>query len=224
MNKDSSPWITLARIVRPQGRHGEVIAELWTDFPEKFAERKQVFLARPQPADASLQNEEALAPKPAEIVDFRVSGLRVVLHFAGVHSIEAAETLRDYEVVIRESERAPLEADAAYISDLIGCEVFDHGQPVGRVVQVDREASSVDLLVIEGEDGALAEIPFVKAFLLELDVAGRRIAMQLPEGLLTVNARKLQEPQEAGKRGDKARRKASAAQANPAAQANKDAL
>lgn len=190
MNTDSSSWISLARIVRPQGRHGEVVAELWTDFPERFADRKQVFLAPPARVSTSGTAQLSVGPKPAEIVDFRLSGARIVLHFAGVDSIEAADALRDYEVVIEESERAPLDEDAAYISDLIGCEVFDADQPVGRIVKVDREASHVDLLVVEREDGSVAEIPFVQAFLVKLDVRARRIAMQLPEGLLAINVRK----------------------------------
>jgi 16S rRNA processing protein RimM len=178
----ASPWVTLAHIVRPQGRRGEVIAELLTDFPEKFAERRHVFLTRNAEADP--------APRQVELAGYRLAGSRVVLHFAGIDSIDEAETLRGFDVVIPESERAPLDADAAYISDLIGCEVRDaaSGAPIGTVQDVDREASHVDLLVVERGAGLRAEIPFVKAFLVKLDTAGKRIEMRLPEGLLDINA------------------------------------
>lgn len=177
----SSAWITLAHVVRPQGRRGEVIAELLTDFPEKFAERKRVFVAR--------EEEIASAPREMELADYRLMQNRVVLHFTGVDSIEAAETLRGYDVVIPESERAPLEDDAAYISDLIGCEVWDaaSGRRIGVVCDVDREATNVDLLVVEQDGGRTAEIPFVKDFLVKLDVTGQRIEMRLPDGLLDIN-------------------------------------
>jgi 16S rRNA processing protein RimM len=178
----SSPWVTLAHIVRPQGRRGEVIAELLTDFPEKFAERRHVFLTRDAASDT--------APREVELTGYRLAQNRVVLHFAGIDSIDAAETLRGLDVVIPESDRAPLDEDAAYISDLVGCEVWDEaaGQRVGIVQDVDRQASHVDLLVVDCENGQRAEIPFVKAFLVKLDTAGKRITMRLPEGLLEINA------------------------------------
>ncbi len=178
----SSPWVTLAHVVRPQGRRGEVIAELLTDFPEKFSERRHVFLTR----DAASET----APREMELTGYRLAHNRVVLHFAGIDSIDAAEALRGYDVVIPESERAPLDEDAAYISDLIGCEVWDaaSGERIGAVQSVDREASHVDLLVVERDGGQRAEIPFVKAFLAKLDVPGKRIEMRLPEGLLEINA------------------------------------
>lgn len=178
----SSPWVTLAHIVRPQGRRGEVIAELLTDFPEKFAERPHVFVTRDAASDP--------APRQVELTGYRLAQNRVVLHFAGIDSIDAAETLRGLDVVIPESERAPLDEDAAYISDLIGCEIWDEsrGQRVGVVEDVDRQASHVDLLVVACENGQRAEIPFVKAFLVELNTAGKRITMRLPEGLLEINA------------------------------------
>ena len=178
----TSPWVTLAHIVRPQGRRGEVIAELLTDFPEKFAERRHVFLTRDAASDA--------APREMELAGYRLAHNRVVLHFAGIDSIDAAEMLRGLDVVIPESERAPLDQDAAYISDLIGCDVWDEaaGQRVGIVQDVDRQASHVDLLVVDCENGQRAEIPFVKAFLVKLDTTGKRITMRLPEGLLEINA------------------------------------
>jgi 16S rRNA processing protein RimM len=178
----SSLWITLAHVVRPQGRRGEVIAELLTDFPEKFAERRHVFLTRDAASDA--------APRQVELTGYRLAQNRVVLHFAGFDSIDAAETLRGFDVVIPESERAALDEDAAYISDLIGCEVWDQasGKHVGVVQDVDRQASHVDLLVVGCENGQRAEIPFVKAFLVKLDTTGKRMDMRLPEGLLEINA------------------------------------
>ncbi|MGC8550509.1 MAG: ribosome maturation factor RimM [Acidobacteriaceae bacterium] len=180
-----SPWVTLAHIVRPQGRRGEVIADLLTDFPEKFAERRRLFLA---PANGKTE------PRPVELEDFRLMYNRVVLKFSGTDSITDAETLRGLDVVIPAEERAPLDPDAAYIDDLIGCSVYDHagGEPrlIGSIIDVDRMATASDLLVVRREDNPdlTVDIPFVKAMLLNLDVPNRRIDMRLPEGLLDLNA------------------------------------
>jgi 16S rRNA processing protein RimM len=180
-----SPWVTLAHIVRPQGRRGEVIADLLTDFPEKFAERRRLFLAT-----ANGKTE----PRPVELEDFRLMHNRVVLKFSGTDSITDAETLRSLDVVIPVEERAPLDPDAAYIDDLIGCSVYDHasGEPqlIGSVIDVDRQSTASDLLVVrrEGNPDLTVDIPFVKAMLLCLDVPNRRIDMRLPDGLLELNA------------------------------------
>lgn len=180
-----SPWVTLAHIVRPQGRRGEVIADLLTDFPEKFAERRRLFLA---PANGKTE------PRPVELEDFRLMHARVVLKFSGTDSITDAETLRGLDVVIPVEERAPLDPDAAYIDDLLGCSVYDHaaGEPrlIGSIIDVDRLTTASDLLVVRREDNPdlTVDIPFVKAMLLHLDVPNRRIDMRLPEGLLDLNA------------------------------------
>lgn len=181
----ATPWVTLAHIVRPQGRRGEVIADLLTDFPEKFADRKRLFLV-PQ--------DEKSEPRAVQLEDFRLASGRVVLKFSGTDSISDAETLRGLNVVIPIEERAQLDADAAYIDDLIGCSVYDNAPSdgprlVGSIVDVDRQATLSDLLVVRREDNPAltAEIPFVKAMLLRLDVPNRRIDMRLPEGLLDLN-------------------------------------
>lgn len=181
----SAPWVTLAHIVRPQGRRGEVIADLLTDFPEKFSERKRLFLSA---------EDESAEPRPVELEDFRLTPGRVVLKFSGVESISEAETLRGLNVVIPVEERASLDADSAYIDDLIGCSVFDiapngDAHLVGTITGIDRQATAADLLVIRRENNPelTAEIPFVKAMLIRLDVPGRRVEMRLPDGLLDIN-------------------------------------
>jgi 16S rRNA processing protein RimM len=42
--EQTNKWVWLARIRRPQGRKGEVFADVLTDFPEKFAERRRLWL------------------------------------------------------------------------------------------------------------------------------------------------------------------------------------
>lgn len=171
-------WVLVAKIVRSQGRHGEVLADLLTDFPERFAERKRLFLLAPKSA-----------PRPVELEKHWPHQGRIVLKFAGIDSINDAETLRGLEVCIPKSERAPLEDGAVYISDLVGCVLVDSrtGAEVGRIAGVDREASATPLLVVGSLSGEVL-VPFAKAFQPKIDLAARRIEMQLPEGLLDLNA------------------------------------
>jgi 16S rRNA processing protein RimM len=109
-------WVWLARIRRPQGRKGEVFADILTDFPEKFAERRRLWL---------LAEAASSTPREVELVAHWLHKGGVVLHFSGVDSISAAETLKGLIVAIPRAERAPLAEDEVYVADLIGCELFD---------------------------------------------------------------------------------------------------
>lgn len=181
----ASSWVWLARIRHPQGRKGEVFAEILTDFPEKFADRKQLWL------QAEKSTPVAAAPRPMELVHHWLHKGGVVLHFAGVDSITAADTLAGQIVVIPETARAPLGEDEFYIGDLIGCELFDvtPATPIlaGVIEDVDRSAGPVALLVVEGVSGEIL-VPFAKSFLRTIDLNAKRVEMALPEGLLELNA------------------------------------
>lgn len=172
-------WAILARLVRPQGRVGEILADILTDFPERFAERKRLFLVSSETSGGAVR--EVMLER-----HWLHKG-RVVLKFAGVDSISDAETLRGLLVAVPASERAELTDGSVYIGDLIGCEVIDlnAAKPVGVVADVDREAGLLQLKTPGGEE---ALVPFAKAYLVRMDVAGKRIEMRLPEGLLDINA------------------------------------
>jgi 16S rRNA processing protein RimM len=178
-------WVWLARIRRPQGRKGEVLAEILTDFPEKFAERRQLWLL------AEETRGKSAPPRAATLVDHWLHKGSVVLHFAGIDSITAAETLAGLVVAIPLAERAPLGEDEVYTADLIGCTLVDVAGAapitVGEIEDVDRTAGPVALLVVRGAAGEVL-VPFAKSFLRKLDLDGKRLEMALPEGLVEINA------------------------------------
>ncbi|HEY1903665.1 MAG TPA: ribosome maturation factor RimM [Terracidiphilus sp.] len=188
-------WVWLARIRKPQGRKGEVFADILTDFPEKFAERRRLWLITD--ADSLRARSGVAKPDPAarevELVAHWLHKGGIVLHFAQSNSISDAETLAGLIVAIPLTERAPLEDDEVYIGDLIGCSLFDVAGPeavlVGRIEEVDRSAGPVALLVVHA-DASPEEIlvPFAKSYLRRVDVAARRVEMALPEGLVDLNA------------------------------------
>src|ERR1019366_8835563 len=123
----SDTWVWLARIRRAQGRKGEVFADILTDFPEKFAERRQLWLL-PGASGAGGGATRAAAPASPREVDLQNHWLHkggVVLHFAGVDSISDAEALAGLIVAISREERAALGEDEVYIADLIGCTLVD---------------------------------------------------------------------------------------------------
>jgi 16S rRNA processing protein RimM len=191
----SSPpeWVWLARIRKPQGRKGEVLAEILTDFPEKFAERKRVWLlTRAGTEQESAQEAELKAHWLHKGARAAGQAPAIVLHFAGIDSINDAETLRDQIVAIPKTERARLGDDEVYVGDLIGCTLVDVAQAdspkiVGLIEDVDRDAGPVALLVVRGAGGAEHLVPFAKAYLRQIDLENRRVTMALPDGLLDLD-------------------------------------
>jgi 16S rRNA processing protein RimM len=183
----TEPWVLIAHLVRPQGRDGELIADILTDFPERFAERRHLTLLSPDGKS-----------RPIELEGHWLHKGRVVLKFAGIDSISDADTLRGLDVAIPRDQRAPLEDDSVYIDDLIGCHIIDIGPAnagdIGPIVSVDRETTSTPLLIVRTVDNKEdILIPFAKAYLKKIDVNEKRIEMALPEGLLTINSQGNQE-------------------------------
>jgi 16S rRNA processing protein RimM len=175
-------FVLLARLIRTQGRHGELIAEILTDFPERFSERTRVWLLPPDPK---------AAPREVEIERHWPHKGRIVLKFAAIDSISDATVLSGWHVAIPRKQRAPLAEDAIYIADLIGCHVIDEAAgalDLGPVLGVERGSGGApDLLVIQhGRDELL--IPFAKALIVEINLAAQVLRMQLPAGLTAINA------------------------------------
>jgi len=185
-------WVWLARIRHPQGRKGEVFADLLTDFPEKFAQRRQLWLLAEGASHAASRPVQlpAAAPRAVELVADWLHKGGIVLHFAGIDSISAAETLNGLIVAVPLAERAPLGEDEVYIGDLIGCALIDVAGAapviVGEIEDVDRTAGPVALLVVRGAAGEVL-VPFAKSYLRKVDLDAKRVEMALPEGLVDLN-------------------------------------
>jgi len=181
-------WVWLARIRRPQGRKGEVFADILTDFPEKFAERRELWLI----AEAgSPRAKTHPAPIKVELTNHWLHKGGMVLHFAHSDSISSAETLAGLIIAIPKEMRAQLADDEVYIGDLIGCAVVDvAGETavvIGEIEDVDRTAGPVAMLVVSGKSGEVL-VPFAKKYLRNIDVAARRVEMELPAGLVDLNS------------------------------------
>lgn len=178
----------IARILRPQGRKGEVLAEVLTDFPERFADRKDVLL---------LAANDTLTPAVIDNYWFPTgkSAGKIVLHLDGCTSISDAEKLAGVEVAIPDAERVTLEDGAFYVSDLAGCVVTEGDHMLGTVRDVHfatdthgrRIEEATPILVLEKADGDELLIPLAKAFLKKPDIPNKRIEMNLPPGLLEIN-------------------------------------
>jgi 16S rRNA processing protein RimM len=171
-------FITLARVVKTQGRVGEVAAEIHSDVPERFAVGMKLFaLPKSQGSRRQLEVEDLWPHK----------GL-LVLKFRGVDSMSDAELLLGAELQVPGAERAELEPGWNYVSDLIGCAVLDHAHEIGRIEDVEFGAGEAPLLIVADATGKKFDVPFAQAYLEGVDVKQRQVRMNLPEGMLEINA------------------------------------
>ena len=162
--------------MKTQGRRGEVAVEPHTDVPDRFVPGMKLSALAQDGSRRKLEVEELWPHK----------GL-LVLKFVAVDSISDAEELAGCELQVPREQRAELEPGWSYISDLAGCVVFDSDREIGTVADVQSGAGEAPLLIVKS--GAQTyEIPYAEAYLKRVDLAQRQIEMQLPEGLLDVNA------------------------------------
>ena len=169
----SSEWVTIAELARPRGNKGELLAVSLSDSPGRFENLKRVFLFR---------GDENAGEYTIENVWWHDG--RLVLKFAGVSSISDAEQLSGCEVRVPFEERAPLDPGMFYQSDLIGCELIEagSGERLGEVTGW-HEYGGPGLMEVDHD----WLVPFTPAICKHVDVAGRRIEVELPEGLKELN-------------------------------------
>jgi 16S rRNA processing protein RimM len=195
--------VTVARILRPHGRRGEVACEILSDFPQRFKNLKTVELVgvRGEGRDAGPDRTPEVV---AENVPRRVTvrscwlsqsrGGQAIFLFEGCHSINDAEKLVGLQVQIPLSERVALPAGSYYITDLAGCEVRESsiGSPLGEPGAIIGRVSDVQMtggtpiLVVDSPQGEVL-IPLAQEICVRVDTAAREIKVVLPEGLLDLN-------------------------------------
>jgi len=173
--------VTLARILRPRGRRGEVAAEILTDFPARLPKLREAWLW-----------DGATAPRRVGVHACWLHKDQAIFHFEGCDSIEDAERMRGLEVQIPLAERMSLPSGHYYISDLQGCEVWERRPGTGAaaerlgVVHDVQLLGGPPLLVIETPQGELL-IPLAEEICTRIDPTARHIEVVLPEGLRELN-------------------------------------
>ena len=173
-------FVTLARVVKTQGRIGEVGAEIHATAPDRFHQGLRLSALNTSGERRELEVEDAWPHNSL-----------IVLKFRGIETIDDAETLIGCELQVPQSERAELEPGWNYVSDLVGCKVFDADREVGMVTDVVFGAGEAPLLIVsagEGKKKREYEIPFAEAYLASVDAGRKEIRMKLPEGLLELSA------------------------------------
>ena len=172
MPEPGSDLVLIARAVKTHGLKGEVVAELLTDFPERFEDLDEVVLVSP---DGEQKN--------VSIEDFWFQKDRVVLKLDGYDDVDAARSLIGYVFAVPESDRVQLEEDEFYDWELEGCTVKVGDESIGQVRSV-MKTGGTDVLVIGDEAGKERLVPLAAPIVVKIDPAAKTIVVDPPEGLL----------------------------------------
>jgi 16S rRNA processing protein RimM len=168
-------WLTLATVMKPRGNKGELIVDLHTTGIERLSEVQSV----------SVFESASTPPKILEIEDAWMHVEKAVVKFAGVDSIDQANALRGIDLCIPLAARRQPKEGEVFLSDLIGCQIFDKKDSLlGTVEDIFEEGAQVWLQL----DTNSALVPYVPAFFPSMDLPNKRLVSDLPEGLLEVNS------------------------------------
>lgn len=178
LHNQDREFVAVARIVRTQGRRGEVAAEILTDFPERFARLQRAYVEQP-----------GRAPQPVQVENVWPHKGRIILKFSGIDSITQAETLRGLHVLIRHADRMPLGSHQYYVWELEGCRVVVERDgtttEVGKVTAVE-PTGGVDLLCVATPHGEVL-IPLAQEICARIDTESKLIVIDPPDDLLELN-------------------------------------
>ncbi len=164
--------VAIAKIVRPRGLRGEVVAEILTDFPERFDGLETVVGVLTDGTRTDLRIDASW-----------LQNNRIVLKLAGVDSIESAEAFRNVELCVPESAAVELAEEEFFDWQLEGCSVDTVDNEHVGIVRGLMRTGGTENLVVENE-GREFLIPFARAICTEVDVVEKKVVVDLPDGLL----------------------------------------
>jgi 16S rRNA processing protein RimM len=167
---DFRDLVVVGRVVKPQGRRGEVLVDSLSDRPDRFASLRRAFV--PGPAGTA---REVLVTS-----QWPHKG-RFVLKLEGVDTIDDAERLRGCDLGIAEEDLPALPDGSYYHHQLAGLSVEDAaGVAMGRVEDVMETGAGARVLIVRGEEGETL-VPFASDFVRSVDLERARIVVARPE-------------------------------------------
>jgi 16S rRNA processing protein RimM len=170
---ETTDLIVIARVARTRGLRGEVVADLYTDFPGRFEDLENVIAVAPDASRRSLQIEEHW-----------FHGNRIVFKFAAFDSIDEAKDLAGFQLAIPATDRVELPAGMFYEWELAGCRVEDLERKLIGEVREIMHTGGVEILVVAGAEGREFLIPMASEICVEVDVEQKLVRVDPPEGLL----------------------------------------
>ncbi len=174
MPRPAAEWLAVGRVRKPHGVHGELLAEILTDFPERIAPGVELGIG--QPPDRFLTVARVRTHKGAWLLTLQ-----------GIDTREAADSLRDAWLTLPAQAREELPAGYFYEHELAGLTCVDAGgRPLGEVSGL-ADVGGGALLVVQSGRGEVL-VPFRRALVVRVDLEAGRLVLDPPRGLFDDDA------------------------------------
>jgi 16S rRNA processing protein RimM len=166
---ESPQYLIIGRVFKPWGVRGEVKVEILTEFPERFASLRTVYLG-----------DDA---KPFLVTGARLHGNAALLKFKGIDVPEDAEALRDQVVQVAREDAVKLPKGKLYLYQLIGLRVVTvEGEALGEITDVIDTGANDVYVVHDGQREIL--VPAIEEVVKEISLERSEVRVQLMEGLI----------------------------------------
>lgn len=168
-------YLVLGEVLRPHGIRGELRIRLLTDYPERIASLKTLYLAD--------------KPEPETVVPYEVQGMRMngdygLLRLKTIATREDADRLRGLYLLVDLPNAVPLDEGEFYLYQLIGLRVETvEGESIGTLVEV-LETGANDVYIINSPRYGEVLIPVTPETIVKTDVEAGHLIVKLPDGLL----------------------------------------
>lgn len=168
-------YLILGEILRPHGVRGELRMRVFTDYPERIADKQQLILA---------EDEEGKKARTLRLESVRMHQNYALLKFEGIDDRDAADLLRELIVLVEMDDAVPLEEGEFYLYQVIGLQVVtDDGENLGTIKEV-METGANDVYIVDTEQYGEVLLPAIPSIILNTDVKAGVVTVHLMDGLL----------------------------------------
>ncbi len=162
-------YLAVGKVRRPHGVHGEVVAEIYTDFPESIVPQKIIFLGE--------------SHSQVVIASRRQHNEGLLLGFEGINSPEEASRFRNQNLYISTREASNLSDGRYYFHDLLDLQVEDEdGKTLGVLVEILKTGAN-DVYVVKDGSGRELLLPAIREVILKIDLKSKKMKVHLLPGL-----------------------------------------
>lgn len=169
---DGEPvFLLVGKLRKPHGVHGEIVMEVWTEFPERLEPGGTVYIGD--------------GHKPMIISGLRWHTKYMLVSLKGIFNPEIAGEFRNQWVFVRTDQIPSLDEGEYYHHQIIGLQVFsEHGTSLGVVAEI-LETGSNDVLVVQSAKGQELLLPVTDEVIIDIDLEGGLIKVHLLPGIVT---------------------------------------
>lgn len=159
-------------ITKPHGLKGEVKVFPTTDDAKRFKKLKKCII-RTKKGDIEAEKKSCKFFKNL-----------VILSFVGYDDINEVEAFRNCDIYVSREDAVPLEEGEYYISDVIGCDVYEeNGNHLGMVNDVLQTGAN-DVFIVAMENGKELLVPVINDCVIEIDTENKKVIVKLMKGML----------------------------------------